>query len=314
MSFPIELDEGTAARRRVPIRLFASNGTSPDIGASDDTFFISKNGGAQASGGSVSAISAAAGMYYTELAVGGVDTLGSVMIYHDDGDFPQHVGTVSVVNSNLMSSQSNIPLVTTVTNVTNVTSAVTAHSTSTIAGVVNTATLIGALNDIDGSNVTLHAGTHTGAIIPQVSLVTLAPGTHTGAIIPQVSLVTLAPGLHNVSIGTVVSVNTVELLGTAAIVAASYAAGARDAAGQATDAENAMADAFLDRNMATGVDSGSSAVRTTRDALRSLRNRVESDSSQIYVYQEDDVTIKYTASINTVPSTTPHISGADPNA
>jgi hypothetical protein len=35
----------------------------------------------------------------------------------------------------------------------------------TIAGDVNTATLINALNDIDGSAVTLHAGNHSGATV-----------------------------------------------------------------------------------------------------------------------------------------------------
>jgi len=149
-------------------------------------------------------------------------------------------------------------------------------SIATIAGVTNTATLIGALNDIDGSAVTL------------------APGPHSGATIPGVT------NLSGIAAGT--------------IQAASFAASAIDAAALATDAVNEIADGFLDRNMATGADSGSSAVRTPRDALRALRNRVASDTTQIYVYEEDDTTVKWTASITTVESTNDHISGADPNA
>jgi len=45
-----------------------------------------------------------------------------------------------------------------------------------------------------------------------------------------------------------------------------------------------------------------------------LRNRVNSDTTQIYVFEEDDVTVAWTASITTVASTTDHISGMDPNA
>jgi hypothetical protein len=130
-------------------------------------------------------------------------------------------------------------------------------SIATIAGVTNVSTEIAALNDIDGSAVTLNDG---------------------------------------------------------GLTAAKFAAGAVDAAALATDAGQEIADQVLDRNMATGADSGTSAIRTPRDALRTLRNRVASDGTQIYVYQEDDTTIKWTASITTVVSTNPHISGADPNS
>lgn len=64
-----------------------------------------------------------------------------------------------------------------------------------------------------------------------------------------------------------------------------------------TAALNAIADAMLDRNMATGVDSGSNSVRTVRQALRTSRNKV--DTVNGIVYKEDDTTTSYTFSITT---------------
>jgi hypothetical protein len=100
MSFLIQQWEPTAVRRRVPFRLFTSNGTSPDTNASDGTVLLTINGAAQISGGSISVISANAGMYYAEPSASNVSVLGSVAVYTDTiaTDFPQHVATIQVVN------------------------------------------------------------------------------------------------------------------------------------------------------------------------------------------------------------------------
>lgn len=57
----------------------------------------------------------------------------------------------------------------------------------------------------------------------------------------------------------------------------------------------AIADAMLDRNMATGTDSGSSAVRTPRQALRALRNKWAIAGSTLTVNKEDDSTPSWTS-------------------
>ena len=75
MSYLIQLDEGVAGRRRVPFRVFTSNGTAPDTGVSNDTVMMSVNGAAQESAGSASAVSAAAGMYYIGLGTSAVSAL-----------------------------------------------------------------------------------------------------------------------------------------------------------------------------------------------------------------------------------------------
>lgn len=85
------------------------------------------------------------------------------------------------------------------------------------------------------------------------------------------------------------------VVATAGIVAASYAAGARDAAGQATDAEEAMADALLARNIAGGSNTG----RIVTDSLRIMRNRKAIAGGTLTVYQEDDSTAAWTAAVTT---------------
>jgi hypothetical protein len=72
---------------------------------------------------------------------------------------------------------------------------------------------------------------------------------------------------------------------------------------QTADAPTAIqnADALLDRNMATGTDSGSSTVRTVRQALRPLRNMVDSVTTPgtMDVKKEDDSTSSWTAALTT---------------
>ena len=83
------------------------------------------------------------------------------------------------------------------------------------------------------------------------------------------------------------------------ITSVTFGAGAIDAAALSTDAGAELADAHLNRNMATGTDSGSSTVRTPRDALRSLRNRVDLSENTLTVFEEDDVTEAWRASLTT---------------
>lgn len=64
---------------------------------------------------------------------------------------------------------------------------------------------------------------------------------------------------------------------------------------------NAIADATLDRNMATGTDSGtdSTVVRTARQALRVLRNKASIAAGTLTVLAEDDATTSWTAAVTT---------------
>ncbi len=68
---------------------------------------------------------------------------------------------------------------------------------------------------------------------------------------------------------------------------------------------NSVADAMLDRDLSTGADSGSPTVRTVRQALRVLRNKVAVAAGTMTVNKEDDTTASWTAVVTTTP-------GADP--
>ncbi len=86
-----------------------------------------------------------------------------------------------------------------------------------------------------------------------------------------------------------------------AITSTVVATGAIDADALATDAANEIADAILDRNMATGTDSGAdnTTTRTVRQALRMLRNKASVAAGTLTVTKEDDSTASWTAAITT---------------
>lgn len=81
-------------------------------------------------------------------------------------------------------------------------------------------------------------------------------------------------------------------MGTAAV-------GSIGVAAMTAGALNEQADAILDRNMATGTDSGSPTVRTPRQALRMLRNKVDLPNGK--VKKEDDTTDSWTFTSTTAP-------------
>lgn len=117
------------------------------------------------------------------------------------------------------------------------------------------------------------------------------------AATPIAASVTGAVGSVTGAVGSVTG--AVGSVGAGGITAASHAAGAFDAASLATDAANEIADALLDRNMATGADSGSPTVRTVRQALRMLRNKASISAGTLTVTAEDDTTASWTAAVTT---------------
>lgn len=95
----VNKDEATAARRRIPARLFTSNGTSPDTGATDDAVLMGVNSLVTISlSSTLRAVNANNGMYAVELAQSEVSVLGIHPLYHTVGDFCQHFANVEVVS------------------------------------------------------------------------------------------------------------------------------------------------------------------------------------------------------------------------
>jgi len=90
------------------------------------------------------------------------------------------------------------------------------------------------------------------------------------------------------------------------VQAASFAAGAIDSAAIAADAitdselaqsaAQEIADEILNRNLAGG---GSGNTRNVRNALRALRNKQAIAAGMLTVYQEDDTTSAWTATVAT---------------
>ena len=416
----IQKDEPSNASRRIPCRIFTSNGTAPDTGAVGDAALLWLPSGATISCSSgLTAIHAAQGMYYLQLTQSEVSLLGLHALYHTVGDFPQHLATIEVVNSNPLSTQSNLSNVTlhagthsSVTiqglsnyaNISNVTLHAGTHSNVTIQGVtrINSgvtlnadthsgATIQGLSNYANISNVTLHAGTHSNVTIQGVSNyanfpltsvatsvwstlrsnfttpgsfgeyvysqvtgtssgtiqgvtrslnlstnddktgysisgtkttlddlndidgsgVTLHVGTHSGATVQGVtrlnSAVTLNANTHSgATIAGIVAGGIIDAtLASGVLTSAKFAAGAIDAAALATDASQEIADALLGRNIAGGSDGG----RTVSEALYPLRNRSLIQGSVGTVFQTDDSTSAWTfsPSLGTAP-----IAGIDP--
>ena len=73
----------------------------------------------------------------------------------------------------------------------------------------------------------------------------------------------------------------------------------------------AIADALLDRNMATGTDSGSTTVRTPRQALRALRNKWAISGGTLTVNKEDDATASWTSAVTGTAGADP-VTSSDP--
>lgn len=170
--------------------------------------------------------------------------------------------------------------ITTATNVTTVNGlAANVITTASIADDAITDAKVAA--DVTIASVTGAVGSVTGA----VGSVTGAVGSVTGAV---GSVAGNVGGNVAGSIGSVTAGVTVAVGG---IVAGAHAAAEL----------NAIADGLLDRNMATGTDSGtnSTAFRTPRQALRRLRNKEAIAAGTGTVTKEDDATTSWTYAATT---------------
>lgn len=122
-----------------------------------------------------------------------------------------------------------------------------------------------------------------------------------GQTITAAAGVTLPASVASPTNITAASGITVSALGANVITAASMAA----------DAGAEIADAVLDRDMSTGTDSGSTTVRTLRQAAFVLRNKVSISAGTVTVYKADDSTTSWTAAATTDASANP-ITAIDP--
>ena len=100
---------------------------------------------------------------------------------------------------------------------------------------------------------------------------------------------------------------TAAKIATGAIDADAIAADAITATVLSTDASNEIADALLNRN----IGGGSSAGRLVKEALYALRNKSEIVGTTLTVYQENDTSSAWTATVSSSASADP-VTGIDP--
>lgn len=183
MSWQIQKDESASTLRTIHFRLFTSNGTAPDTGASGDSIMLFRGISNFTCDGPVSATSAAAGMYFAVLSQSNVSVVGPMAAWHWQGDFAQHVGNVMVTNNNHYSTLSalTIPAGT--------------YSGVTIQGVSNTSSPADVISDI--TTGVWYAGSRSGVTIQglsnyaNISDVTIAAGSVASVDVKKINAVTI---------------------------------------------------------------------------------------------------------------------------
>ena len=154
------------------------------------------------------------------------------------------------------------------------------------------------------TGLTLTARLVQGGALVGSSITMTESGTVTGHYTGDVPGGTAA-GIYDVIVyngSTRIADGTIDWDGTAERIAA-----------RAVDVPTAVenADALLNRDMATGTDSGSPTVRTVRQALRALRNKWTISGTTYTVYREDDSTASWSSTVSTTAGADA-VSGNDP--
>ena len=125
-----------------------------------------------------------------------------------------------------------------------------------------------------------------------------------GRVDANSAAVTVSAAVLSIAAGAITST----AFGAGAVDAAAIAANAIGSSEFATTAQNAVADAVLLRDLATGA---SATDRNVQNALRALRNKTSISGTTLTVTQEDDSTAAWTATITTSSGLSP-ISAVDP--
>lgn len=146
------------------------------------------------------------------------------------------------------------------------------------------------------------------------SVTTALTANITGNLSGSVGSVTGAVGSVTGAVGSVTGNVGGNVVGSVASVTAGVTVTTNnDKTGYAlTSGERtSVADALLDRDMATGTDNGSPTVRTVRQSLRFLRNKWTLTGTALSVKKEDDATESWSATVTTDAAAVP-IVGSDP--
>lgn len=188
-------------------------------------------------------------------------------------------GTIATVSGNVNGSVGSVTGA--VGSVTGAVGSVTGNVGGNVVGTV--ASVVGAVGSVTGA-----VGSVTGA----VGSVT---GNVGGNVVGSTASVTGAVGSVTGNVGGNVVGSTASVTGAVGSVTGNV--GGNLLGTLSTTERNAISDAMLDRNMATGTDSGSTTIRTMRQALRFLRNKWAISGGTLTVSKEDDTTTSWTGTV-----------------
>lgn len=158
---------------------------------------------------------------------------------------------------------------------------------SSVTGAVGSVT--GAVGSVTG-NV---GGNVVGSVASVTARVTANTDQLAGQTVTAAAGVTFPASVAsptNITAGTITTTTSVTN-------GVTLAAAAIDSTALAASGKNAIADSLLDRDMSVGTDSGTEIVRTVRQALRVLRNKVDIPNGK--VKKEDDATDSFTFAVTT---------------
>lgn len=183
MSVLIQLNESNASRRVVPLPpMVQSNGTSACTNESGRTFFFSVGGIDYGSGGSISAISSAAGLYECLFSASKVSALGQGRVYYSSGTALPSTTAIEIVATNSYDSMRFGLL------------ALPNATPGTAAGSITLGTGAGQLQTSAGS-VGLIAQTHSQATIGGIN--NILANTYSGVTIDGVSRINSSVTIAN---------------------------------------------------------------------------------------------------------------------
>jgi hypothetical protein len=295
MAYTIQVNESVASRRVVYLWAVGSNGTTPSTSETGGQPQFSVGGlPAKNTSGVLLASNVTQGEYAVALTASEVSVIGQGLVRYnsascletctpfqvvayDSGD-SMRLGLFSLPNA-AAAAAGGLPTFGTGAGQINPSSG----SVAIIAGDYSSSVTVGVAKIL--------AGTYSGVTVG--SAATILPATYSGVTV----------GVNAIAAATYSGVTVGSL---ATVVAGDYSSSVTFGTGTINVASGqSIADRVLARSLAGGSDAG----RLVKEALYVLRNRVTADGSTMTVYQTDDATSAFTASLTT---TTIVISSVDP--
>jgi hypothetical protein len=285
--------EGTAARRRFPVYLVdATDGITPETGEGAGQPQISKNGGAFAN--TTATLTAIGnGSYYVELTATELDTIGLITIRYKSANTAEFSMDGQVIAIDLNDA--------TAAGISRIDAAISSRSSHSAADVWSAATrtltafafsvTVGTNNDKTGYGLSAAA---IQAVWDALTAALTTVGSIGKLLVDNINATISSRG----SQADVTAIKSqTDLL---AFTAGNVHSRVKSAdTGVYTDVhfDDTVGQEFADRLIARNIAGGSDAGRTVKEALATMRNKIEISGTTLTVYDTDDTTVLYTATI-----------------